>query len=157
MNHRFLCDQMLHGLGRWLRVAGYDTVIIEQSLPDKEVFRTAKEEGRLLVTRDRYFQQMGDQSVVYLRANTIEECVKEMTMRLNLDWNYRPFSRCLICNTLLVEPSSEKVLEQVPQDVQRRSEEYKFCPKCDKVYWWGSHTKRMLKKLELWKFIPDSE
>jgi hypothetical protein len=24
---RFLCDEMLHGLGRWLRAAGYETVI----------------------------------------------------------------------------------------------------------------------------------
>ena len=24
---KFLCDEMLKGLGRWLRVAGYDTVM----------------------------------------------------------------------------------------------------------------------------------
>jgi uncharacterized protein len=26
---RFLCDEMLRGLGRWLRAAGYDTVIAD--------------------------------------------------------------------------------------------------------------------------------
>jgi hypothetical protein len=30
---RFLCDEMLRGLGRWLRAAGYDTVIAEVGFP----------------------------------------------------------------------------------------------------------------------------
>ena len=50
---KFLCDQMLARLGRWLRAAGYDTLIIEKSLDDKEIFKQAKEEKRLLITRDK--------------------------------------------------------------------------------------------------------
>src|SRR5262245_24664374 len=30
---RFMCDEMMHGLGRWLRAAGYDTVFAHGDLP----------------------------------------------------------------------------------------------------------------------------
>jgi hypothetical protein len=32
---RFVCDEMLRGLGRWLCAAGYDTAIAEGGLPDR--------------------------------------------------------------------------------------------------------------------------
>jgi hypothetical protein len=38
---RFLCDEMLHGLGRWLRAAGYDTVIAESGIPPNPCPRAA--------------------------------------------------------------------------------------------------------------------
>ena len=32
---RFLCDEMLAGLGRWLRIAGYDTAIARRGRRDR--------------------------------------------------------------------------------------------------------------------------
>ena len=51
---RFLCDEMLHGLGRWLRAAGYDTVIADGGLSDRAVAARCTDEHRVLLTKDRH-------------------------------------------------------------------------------------------------------
>jgi uncharacterized protein len=51
---RFLCDEMLHGLGRWLRAAGYDTVIAKGGIPDRKLARRRAGEDRILLTKDRH-------------------------------------------------------------------------------------------------------
>ncbi len=48
---KFLCDEMLWGLGRWLRAAGYATAA--RGLADGELLRRAGAEGRVLLTLDR--------------------------------------------------------------------------------------------------------
>jgi uncharacterized protein with PIN domain len=50
---RLLCDEMLRGLGRWLRAAGYDTVIAKGGLPDRTLAERRTEEDRVLLTKDR--------------------------------------------------------------------------------------------------------
>jgi uncharacterized protein with PIN domain len=87
-------------------------------------------------------------TVLYLKGNSLEECVHELGKKIN--WLYRPFSRCLICNTLLTEPTKENIEEQVPLDVRSLSNQFWYCSRCDKVYWEGSHTARMLQQLMNW-------
>ena len=36
---KFLCDEMLAEVGRWLRIAGYDTEIVEKSIVDGEILK----------------------------------------------------------------------------------------------------------------------
>jgi uncharacterized protein with PIN domain len=48
---QFLCDEMLHGLGRWLRAAGYDTVIAAGGLSDRALPTCCAEEDRVLLTK----------------------------------------------------------------------------------------------------------
>ena len=38
---KFLCDEMLWGLGRWLRAAGYDTATAARGLAGGELLRRA--------------------------------------------------------------------------------------------------------------------
>ena len=51
---RFLCDEMLRGFGKWLRAAGYDTVIAEGGLPDRVIAVRCAAENRILLTRDQH-------------------------------------------------------------------------------------------------------
>ncbi|QQG40096.1 MAG: DUF5615 family PIN-like protein [Candidatus Aenigmatarchaeota archaeon] len=54
MKKRFLADDMLGSLVRWLRMIGYDTVYSKSlDLSDDEIVALAKKEGRTIVTRDR--------------------------------------------------------------------------------------------------------
>ena len=50
---RFLCDEMLVRLARLLRAAGYDTYLASGGEPDANLLRIAREEGRMLLTRDK--------------------------------------------------------------------------------------------------------
>jgi len=149
---------MLKGLGRWLRVAGYDTLILEDGQGDAALLQRAVEEGRLLLTRDRplveYRAAAG--TVILLQCNELSRCAEELTERLGIDWQHRPFSRCLVCNTPLRTATPEQRL-LIPEDA-RRDELVLYCPDCDKLYWEGSHVRRMRKKLGRWAtgdFRPD--
>jgi hypothetical protein len=44
--------------------------------------------------------------------------------------------------------------QQVPDDVRQSQDALLVCPKCSRVYWRGSHYKRMRKKLESWQENP---
>ena len=148
---KFLCDQMLVRLGRWLRAAGYDTAVIETPISDQEILDKALKENRYLITRDRHFLDMKEAEgvLVWLEANTVEECAKELSRKVLINWLKNPFSRCLLCNEELQKAGPE-VLDQVPADVQKNCKEFWRCNKCGKVYWMGSHTNRMLSKLRKW-------
>lgn len=146
---RFLCDEMLKGLGRWLRAAGYDTLIAEPGRPDKELINTAIETNRIFVTRDRTLMEIRHASDVtqLLQSNELEDCIQELTQSLNLNWSYAPFTRCLLCNTSLI-PADDEQRKKAPSDVDEYSEKVLYCSKCDKVYWEGGHVKRMTEKLK---------
>jgi uncharacterized protein len=149
---KFVCDQMLTRLGRWLRAAGYDTLIVDRPMHDREIMALAAEEGRLLITRDRHFIEMNVHKdlVIWLRANLLEDCIHQLSQRLPIDWLKAPFSRCLICNQPLVDAAAS-ALEEIPQEVRQRFDHFWWCPSCKKTYWLGSHTTNMLKSLRAWK------
>ena len=73
---KFLCDEMLRGLARWLRAAGYDTAVAEVGERDGALLARAVAEGRLLVTRDREMNERrgSDGTVVLLVANDTVGC-----------------------------------------------------------------------------------
>jgi len=145
---KFLFDRMLVRLGRWLRAAGYDTVIIEDDREDLKIYEQAVQEGRFVVTRDKHFLGFpeADKVVLFLKSNDIEECARELSELIEIDWTHKPFSRCLVCNGELEKGSAEQ-MDQAPPDVT----EGDWCKECNKLYWKGSHTDKMLKKLQEWK------
>lgn len=143
---RFLCDQMLTRLGRWLRAAGYDTVIVDRPQPDREILDFAIQEDRYLISRDRHFLDFtkGQDHIIYLKSNMLQDCIDELNEKLTIDWTFNLFSRCLICNTefQVTEPD-----ETVPEGVINWCKEYWKCSNCNKIFWQGSHTKQMTQKL----------
>ncbi|MBI1422841.1 MAG: hypothetical protein GC149_05180 [Gammaproteobacteria bacterium] len=149
---KFLVDEMLQRLGRWLRAAGYDTVIATNAAPDYYLLRQAIDEDRLLLTCDRELMQhrRAPEHVILLRGTTLEECVQELSRQLHLDWQYDPFSRCLVCNSLLLSATPEQQ-EQAPDSVTERELPALYCPTCQQVFWEGSHVKRMRHQLDTWQ------
>lgn len=150
-NIRLLCDEMLKGLARWLRAAGYDTQVCESGLPDRIVLQRAREENRLLITRDHKLKEFRDATttVIWLHCNDTESCVQALSKVLSVNWLRNPFSRCLDCNTLLIEADAEK-LSRVPAESRKLARPLWYCPACDKVYWEGSHVDRMRSQLNAW-------
>jgi hypothetical protein len=85
---RFLCDEMLAGLGRWLRIAGYDTAIAARGCRDRDLVEQAHAEQRILLTRDRRLVEIrraNDRTIV-LNGNGIDACARKLGRRLALDW-----------------------------------------------------------------------
>lgn len=66
---------------------------------------------------------------------------------------------CFIIDTLMesaprFQPATPEHALQVPDDVLQTQDELLTCPNCGRVYWRGSHYKRMRKKLESWQDNP---
>jgi len=146
---RFLCDQMCGELGKWLRVAGYDTVIIKHPQEDDLLLRQAVEEGRYLVTRDRDFLELDLESktVIYLTGETLDEWAAQLKTA-GVDWLAAPFTRCLNCNTPLEKiPPPDNLPEGVPADAKT----FWLCLRCEQLFWLGSHAEDMTRRLKQWQ------
>ncbi len=149
---KLLCDEMLMRLGRWLRAAGYDTAIAHSGGADREIVAQAAREGRVLITCDRKIAEhkRAASRLILLETQGLHAQAREVAGRLHIDWMYRPFSRCLVCNTLL-ERGDDKHFSMVPQESRKAIDEVYVCPGCSKTYWHGSHVARMRRKLVAWK------
>lgn len=146
---RFLCDEMLRGVGDWLRIAGYDTVTPQEGLADNAVLDTAIEDNRWLITRDRglYGLSQAAQYVILLESHDLQGNLYELTRRLGIDWLHRPFSRCKSCNTTLLNKVAPADRHRVPSDILRAKTDLRYCPRCDQFFWEGSHVRRMRRQL----------
>jgi uncharacterized protein len=113
---RFLCDEMLHGLGRWLRAAGYDTVIAKGGIPDRELARRCAGEDRILLTKDRHLAATaaGIAPVVLVKGKSIDETARALRTALDIEWQHAPFSRCIVDNRPL-EPAPPYLAMEVPE------------------------------------------
>ena len=58
-----------------------------------------------------------------------------------------PLSRCLRCNCLLKNISKEEATTLVPDYVLAAQARFKGCPGCGRVYWPGTHHRRMMDKI----------
>jgi uncharacterized protein with PIN domain len=59
-----------------------------------------------------------------------------------------PFRRCLRCNALLEAVRKEDVLAELPPPVRAGQQEFRRCPGCRRVYWPGTHHRRMLRAID---------
>ena len=65
---RFLCDEMLGRLCRYLRAAGYDALLANGGRGDGELLRQCREEGRYFLTQDQLVQE--HRTISFLGAAT---------------------------------------------------------------------------------------
>lgn len=149
---KFICDQMLVRMGRWLRAAGHDSKIADENQPDREILELALKEDRIILTRDKHFLEMKEAAplLVWLKSNSLKDCIKELNRKIYINWLVKPFSRCLICNQELCEVSAEDYKESIPAGMQIPQKLW-LCSNCNKIFWEGSHTKRMLEQLKKWQ------
>lgn len=147
---KFLCDQMVLNLGRWLRAAGYDTTFAPRNAKDRELLAIAEQEERVLITCDRHFLELTKQNLIYLNSHSLLEQIKELNQKFQVNWLFHPFSRCLICNTPFVEASEGLIQKLAPLKIQQEGKIFWYCSHCDKIFWEGSHTQRMKEQLQTW-------
>lgn len=151
--NKFLCDKMCAELGRWLRVAGYDTAIIDNSCSDAAILERAVREGRLLLSRDRDFTRLDPEqkASLYLKGESLDGWANQLREELSVDWLFAPFSRCLVCNAVLEEVDPPPNL---PEGVRQSVDHFWSCTECHQVFWRGSHTEHMEERLRAWQPGP---
>jgi uncharacterized protein with PIN domain len=144
---RFLCDEMLVRLGRWLRAAGHDTMIAEPAVADADLLLRAEREGRILLTRDRALLRQAEKSLPLLLPDRVADQALMLRRVLGLDWLAAPFTRCLMDNCPLA-PSTPG--DAIPESARALPGPFRRCPCCGREYWPGSHVRRMTARLAAW-------
>ena len=140
---RFVADAHLGGLAHLLRLFGFDT-LFDNHYPDDEIVQLAAGQGRIVLTRDRGLLKRREITHgCYVRALHREQQLHEVFDRLDLARSARPFTRCLRCNALLRAVDKAAVIDRLPPGIQTKHDRFAACNGCNRVYWEGSHWRRM--------------
>ncbi len=148
---KFIADVMLGRLAKWLRILGYDTAYI-RDIRDTELIRLSLAESRMILTRDtRLIKKRGVRNYLFIKDDHFIAQLKQVVSELNLPYPTNTFSRCTLCNEQLLPFSKEAACNIVPEYVCKTEDIFGRCPKCNRIYWKGTHYKEMERILrELW-------
>jgi len=143
---KFLVDQPLAGLAKWLRLCGLDAAVINFSA-GKDLPQPAPR--TYLITRQVGFRHRQREDLLVPAANDPEDQVAEIFRRLQLSHrDLAPLSRCGECNEPLVPVSREEALGLVPDHVYHTQVKFFQCPTCRRLYWPGSHPARIIARIK---------
>lgn len=152
---RFLCDEMLMRLARLLRAAGYDT-LLAAGQSDDELLDLARAENRILLTRDKRLAARAHPRAVLIAGQGAAEEAGRLTAQVPIDWSLAPFTRCVVDNALLQDATAEQIA-RMPPEARATGGPLRACRMCGRLYWPGSHVRRMRAKLEnLAQFPPQA-
>lgn len=144
---RFIADAHLGGLARRLRMAGFDT-LYDNRYQDAQIAEIAEREGRIVLTRDRdllKFRRITHGCYVH-GVQPWRQFI-EIIERLDLSGSLRPFRLCLVCNAPLRAIAKAAVLDRLPATVRASQERFTTCDICHRLFWQGSHWRRMQERL----------
>ena len=152
MEIRFIVDNNVGKLARWLRMMGYDTLLFKQK-DDSKMIKIALNENRVILTRDAQLMKRrlvtnGKLKAILIKQSDPKAQLQETVKNLNLSYLLRPFSLCLECNQPLISRDKEEVQNLVPPHVFETQTQYMECPQCHRLYWQGTHWQAMIKELK---------
>ena len=142
---KFICDDNLGKLSKWLRTLGYDTLFY-LDIGDTELVSHALKEDRTILSRDTELKRFKsvEKQLFLLSSNQPLGQLKEVLKRFNLKPQEKNlFTRCLLCNQLLIPVPKKEVESRVPPFVFKTQENFIYCSKCNKFYWAGTHLKNL--------------
>jgi uncharacterized protein len=142
---RFAADRMLARLARWLRLMGAD-VLFDPALGGAGLLRRARDEGRIVLTRDKRLRTAPD--AIFINSNFFREQLREVLARRPFDPRAHAFTRCSQCNEPLQWVDRNLVARRVPPFVFASHEKFALCPRCDRIYWDATHVSRALAEIQ---------
>jgi uncharacterized protein with PIN domain len=131
----FILDVHLGRLAKYLRLCGFDT-LFSAFYEDREIIETARQENRIILTRDRLLLKAAGEARGYqVKSQYHDEQLREVFERFNLKEYVNLFSRCISCNARLEEVEKEVIADRLLADTRRYFSSFKRCPQCDRIYW----------------------
>jgi uncharacterized protein with PIN domain len=147
---KFLCDQMLGTLAKWLRIYGFDTFYANSKIDDSELIAISIRENRVLISRDKKLLQNARREnlkTIEIKTTEINEQISKAIGSEEVD-DSKVLSRCILCNTPVAIIKKYEVKGKIPKKIFDNNETFWLCPKCNKIYWRGSHYENMVKKIK---------
>ena len=144
---KFIADSMLGKLAIWLRILGYDTLYFKD-IDDASLLRKAKEEDRILITRDTLLiKRRGIKNYILINDNEPHKQLRQIVGELKLKSDKNFLTRCIYCNEELLSISKNEVEGVVPEYVYENHDSFNQCRKCKKIYWKGTHFRKIENRL----------
>jgi len=145
---KFVLDVHLGKLAKYLRTLGFDT-LFQNSFEDSDIIKISLEQKRTILTRDVALLKNSKVTHGYwIRSQEPKEQLKEVIHCSDLLKSVRPFYRCSDCNGIIKKVPKESILEKIQQGTKKQFNEFFQCDFCGKVYWKGSHYKKMERFIE---------
>lgn len=144
---KFLLDENLNRLAKWLRMLGYDAAVYK-SINIHNKIRLVNRERRIYLTRDKTLAKKKEKFTrVLIKSEKHLEQLKEILDYISYNEEF-VFTRCIDCNRILYDISKGKIKELIPPFVLENHSHFKVCRKCGKVFWMGTHYQEMKKELK---------
>jgi uncharacterized protein with PIN domain len=140
---KFIADVMLGRLAKGLRLLGFD-VLYDRMLSDNEIIRLSLEQDRTILTRDTGLAARPLAAChLFISSDHIQEQIDQVLAFIPPQMDVRPLTRCTICNERLIPIKKEDLRDRVPPYVHEKYSTFVQCAKCGRIYWQGTHVKRM--------------
>jgi uncharacterized protein with PIN domain len=142
---RLIFDEMLRRTATWCRIFGVDSRYVKD-IPDNEIIKIARDEKRILVTRDEELAKLsksGGIRVLLLKNDKLEDQLNQLKSEFGDIFTFPEKTRCPACNGELEIVDKEEVKEEIPENVYKKNDKFWLCKECKKVYWEGSHWKNI--------------
>lgn len=140
---KFVLDTHLGQLATYLRLLGFDT-LYRNDYEDEELARISSRQGRILLTKDRGLLKRNVITHGYcVRETDPRQQLIEVVERFDLRRDIAPFQRCLRCNGRLIPVEKETITDRLRPNTRAHYDEFRMCQSCHRIYWKGSHYRRM--------------
>jgi uncharacterized protein with PIN domain len=139
---KFIADVMLGSLAKRLRLLGFD-VLYDRSLNDNEILRLSLEQDRVILTRDSGLAAR-PLAANHLLINRDSASAQVEQVLSAFPASSQPLTRCSECNVSLAHLEKSDARDLVPPHVYEAHNEFLRCASCGRIYWKGSHVKRMM-------------
>ena len=149
MEYRFIADDMLGKLAKWMRIMGCDVEYF-RSITDKELAERAYASGRIILTRDTLLirRRKVKGNHFFVIGDSYKDQIRQVVKHFSIDPYSQILTRCIICNEPLVNIDKASIASKVPAYVYETQNTFETCPSCKRIYWNATHKERMVKQLE---------
>jgi uncharacterized protein with PIN domain len=150
---RFILDVHLGKLARDLRLLGLDSAY-RPDWDDTAIIDRALAQQRIILTRDTgILKQARVTHGYWVRGHQPAAQLEEVVAAFSLRRQLQPFSRCLECNGEIRPVDRDDLAGQLAPEILARFDRFWRCRDCRRVYWQGSHYRRLLQRVR--QFAPE--
>ncbi len=144
---KFLLENNLAKLAKWLKFLGHDTKVLEGEIRLKDL---AKNQDRVFITTSKKWEKTLkkagiDYLIVPRHDWELQLCMVVryfgLEPQLKLD-------RCSYCGEVLKPVEKTEVKDRIPPKAYNTAYDFTLCPGCGALFWKGTHYERMVRMLE---------